>query len=185
MQNQIMFIYEIINVSWNSWYFKFQLSTQKTLFYKLESESLLQNNLHYQCNLSCQKITLKISGQFFLPFKKLYLQFITLNPGIKNCNFHIHLLMNTTQQQHVCLLLFKFPQLKFAIFLFLTIINTAICLGKLCFFFFFYSCAYVYGSFQARGCFGTSAASLHHSHSSTGSKLHLTPTPQLRATQDP
>ena len=48
-------------------------SEKKFLFYKLEPETLLRNNLHSACNLSCQKRTLKISGQFFLPLKKLYL----------------------------------------------------------------------------------------------------------------
>ena len=43
----------------------------------------------------------------------------------------------------------------------------------------------VYGGSQARGLIGTAAAGLHHSHSNTGSKLRLRPTPQLRATLDP
>ena len=42
-----------------------------------------------------------------------------------------------------------------------------------------------YGSFQARGLIGAVAASLHHSHSNTGSELHLQPTPQLTAVPDP
>ena len=42
-----------------------------------------------------------------------------------------------------------------------------------------------YGSFQTRGQIGAAAASLHHSHSSARSKLHLRPTPQLTATLDP
>ena len=32
---------------------------------------------------------------------------------------------------------------------------------------------------------GATASGLHHSHSNTGSKLHLQPTPQLAATPDP
>ena len=46
------------------------------------------------------------------------------------------------------------------------------------FFFFCFRAAHVtYGSSQARGWFGTAAASLHHSHSHAGSKLRLqTPT---------
>ena len=42
-----------------------------------------------------------------------------------------------------------------------------------------------YGGSRARGQTGVIAASLHHSHSHTGSKLHLRPTPQLMATPDP
>ena len=37
----------------------------------------------------------------------------------------------------------------------------------------------VYGGSQARGQIRAAAASLHHSHSNTGSKLHLRRTPQL------
>ena len=42
-----------------------------------------------------------------------------------------------------------------------------------------------YGGSQARGQIGAVAASLHHSHSNTGSELYLQPTPQLVATLDP
>ena len=42
-----------------------------------------------------------------------------------------------------------------------------------------------YGGSQARGQIGSVAASLHHSHSNVGSKLHLQTTPQLTATPDP
>ena len=42
-----------------------------------------------------------------------------------------------------------------------------------------------YGSSQARGQIRATAASLHHSHSNTGSKLGLWPTPQLTAMSDP
>ena len=42
-----------------------------------------------------------------------------------------------------------------------------------------------YGSSQARGRIGVVAASLHHSHSNVRFELHLEPTPQLTATQDP
>ena len=42
-----------------------------------------------------------------------------------------------------------------------------------------------YGSSQAGGRIGAVAAHLHHSHSNTRSKLHLQPTSQLTATQDP
>ena len=41
-----------------------------------------------------------------------------------------------------------------------------------------------YGSSQARDWSGAIAASLHHSHSNAGSKLHLWPTPQLTAMPD-
>ena len=42
-----------------------------------------------------------------------------------------------------------------------------------------------YGSLQARGPIGAAAASLHHSHSSTGSEPYLRPTPQLMGAPDP
>ena len=42
-----------------------------------------------------------------------------------------------------------------------------------------------YGGSQARGLIRAVAASLHHSHSNTGSKPHLQPTPQLTAMLDP
>ena len=42
-----------------------------------------------------------------------------------------------------------------------------------------------YGSSQARGQIGTTAAGLHHSHSNVGSEPHLRPTLQLTATPDP
>ena len=56
-----------------------------------------------------------------------------------------------------------------------------------CFFFFwpFRAALGAYGSSQARGQIGATAASLHHSHSNTGSKPHLRPTPQLTAMPDP
>ena len=42
-----------------------------------------------------------------------------------------------------------------------------------------------YGSSQARGRIGAVAASLHHSHSNSGSEPHLWPTPRLTAMPDP
>ena len=44
-----------------------------------------------------------------------------------------------------------------------------------------------YGSSQARGKIGASAAGLHHSHSNGNarSKLHVQPIPQLKATPGP
>ena len=42
-----------------------------------------------------------------------------------------------------------------------------------------------YGNSQARGPVGDTAAGLCHSHSNSGSKPHLWPTPQLRALLDP
>ena len=42
-----------------------------------------------------------------------------------------------------------------------------------------------YGGSQARGQIGATAAGLYHSHSNSGSELHLPPTPQLTATLDP
>ena len=40
-----------------------------------------------------------------------------------------------------------------------------------------------YGHSQARGQIAATAAGLHHSHSNTGSELHLRPTPQLQQAQ--
>ena len=45
--------------------------------------------------------------------------------------------------------------------------------------------AMAYGGSQARGPIGATDAGLHHSHSNTGSKPRLQPTPQLTATPDP
>ena len=42
-----------------------------------------------------------------------------------------------------------------------------------------------YGGSQARGPTGAVAASLHHSHSNSGSEPRLRPAPQLTATPDP
>ena len=42
-----------------------------------------------------------------------------------------------------------------------------------------------YGGSQARGRFGATASSLHHSHSKAISEQHLPPTPQLTETPDP
>ena len=53
-----------------------------------------------------------------------------------------------------------------------------------CFFLFRVAPA-AYGGSQTRGPVGAAAAGLHHSHSSSGSKPHLRPTPQLTATPDP
>ena len=52
-------------------------------------------------------------------------------------------------------------------------------------FFLFRTMSAPHGSVQARGRIEAAAASLHHSHSNTGSKQHLHPTPQLMATSDP
>ena len=67
---------------------------------------------------------------------------------------------------------------------------------KFFFFFFFYLFIYLfillsraalgaYGSSQDRGWIGAAAVCLRHSHSNSGSKLYLPPTPQLRARLDP
>ena len=42
-----------------------------------------------------------------------------------------------------------------------------------------------YGSSQARGRNGTTAAGPHHSHSNAGSEPHLRPTPHFMAMLDP
>ena len=55
----------------------------------------------------------------------------------------------------------------------------------LIFFFFFWTSSTAYGSSQARGRVRNAAASLHHSHSNTGSEWHLWPTPQLMSTPEP
>ena len=74
----------------------------------------------------------------------------------------------------------------------MTLITLSLCL-VMCspssfffFFFFFLRAALVaYGGFQARSQIGAAAASLSHSHSNTGSELHLQPMLQLLATPDP
>ena len=54
-----------------------------------------------------------------------------------------------------------------------------------CLFVFSRATPVAHGGSQARGPVGAVAASLHHSHSNTGSEPHLWPTPQLTATPDP
>ena len=53
------------------------------------------------------------------------------------------------------------------------------------FFFAFWATRIAYGSFQAWGRIRAAAAGLHHSHSNSGSKPCLQPTPQLTAALDP
>ena len=53
------------------------------------------------------------------------------------------------------------------------------------FFLLFRASLAAYGSSQARGRIGAVASGLHHSHSNTGSKPCLQPTPQLTVTPDP
>ena len=61
--------------------------------------------------------------------------------------------------------------------------------NSLQFFFFFFllfrAALVAYESSQAGGRIRATAASRHHSHSNTGSKPRLKPTPQLMATSDP
>ena len=51
-------------------------------------------------------------------------------------------------------------------------------------YFLIFSATEAYGSSQARDQISVAAASLHHSHSNTGSEPHLQPTPQLTAMPD-
>ena len=53
------------------------------------------------------------------------------------------------------------------------------------YYYYFRAALVAYGSSQIRGRIGTTATGLHHSHRNIGSKLHLWPTPQLRAMPDP
>ena len=53
------------------------------------------------------------------------------------------------------------------------------------FFLLFRATLATHGGFQPRGRIGAIAASLHNSHSNTGAKSHLRPTPQLTALKDP
>ena len=53
------------------------------------------------------------------------------------------------------------------------------------FFFLFRAALTAYGSSQARGLIGATAAGLHHSHRNARSELRLQRTPQLTATPDP
>ena len=52
-------------------------------------------------------------------------------------------------------------------------------------FFLFMAAHAAYGSSQAKGQTGATAASLSYSRSNTGPKPHLLPTPQLAAVPDP
>ena len=52
-------------------------------------------------------------------------------------------------------------------------------------FFFLRAAPVAHGGSQARGRIGVIAAGLHHSHSNSGSKLRLRPTPQLTTTPHP
>ena len=54
-----------------------------------------------------------------------------------------------------------------------------------CFFAISWAAPVAYGVSQARGRIGAVAASLHQSHSNSGSEPRLQPTPQLSATPDP
>ena len=60
-----------------------------------------------------------------------------------------------------------------------------VCLFVFCLSAFSRAVAVAYGGSQARSQIGAVAAILHHSHSNSGSKLRLQPTPQLTATPDP
>ena len=53
------------------------------------------------------------------------------------------------------------------------------------FFLLFRAVPTAYGGSQAWGPIRATAASLHHSHSNSGSDPSLRPTPQLKATPDP
>ena len=53
-----------------------------------------------------------------------------------------------------------------------------------CFVLLFRAAPAAYGGSRARGGIGAVAAGLRHSHSNSGSKPHLRPTPQLSATRD-
>ena len=63
--------------------------------------------------------------------------------------------------------------------------NTEISCYFILLIYFFRTTPVAYGSSQVRGRVGAVAASLHHSHSNTGSNMHLQPTPQLMAMPDP
>ena len=71
-------------------------------------------------------------------------------------------------------------------FLTLCVVSQILCSVQGCqrlFFFLFRAAPAAYGSSQARGRIRATAA--NHSHSITGSKLHLQPAPQLIAMLDP
>ena len=57
--------------------------------------------------------------------------------------------------------------------------------GESLIFFFLRAIPVPYGGSQARAHIGAAAAALHHSHSNTGSELHLRPSPQLMAMLEP
>ena len=62
--------------------------------------------------------------------------------------------------------------------------QSVFCLFCFVFLLFFRASPMAYGGSQNRGRIGATAASLRHSHSNAGFKLHLGPTPQLTATLD-
>ena len=97
-----------------------------------------------------------------------------LSTSRKKCNVYVqseHPELNIWQnRQNMLWLLMSFNwELGFFFFLFF-------------FFLLFRATPAAYGSFQVRDGIGAAAAGLRHSHSSMGSKPHLPPTPQLRAT---
>ena len=100
---------------------------------------------------------------------KVWVQYPTQRSGLKEspllrlwCRLHLWLRFNPWPRNSVC------------------------CTRSRNFFFFFFRAALAaYGSFQSRDPIEAAAASLHHSHSNARSELHLQPTPQLAATQDP
>ena len=63
--------------------------------------------------------------------------------------------------------------------------SLSLSLSFFCLFIFSRAALMPYGGSQARGLIRAVAAGLHQSHSNTGSKPHLQPTPQLMATPDP
>ena len=75
--------YEILSI------FNFSDILRKKCFYFLSwNQNLYHVTTCTLCpHLSCQNRTLKICGQLLLPFKKFYVQFITMNPSIKNSDF--------------------------------------------------------------------------------------------------
>ena len=93
---------------------------------------------------------------------------------------------DTTYNQRICDVNPRGRPLGSSLYLYSLIRNSLL---HLFFYFIFWSffraTPTAHGGSQARGQIGARTAGLHHSHSNTGSELHLWPRPQLMVTPDP
>ena len=94
---------------------------------------------------------------------------------VSACLHHSVLSWHTTLQNHMMCIVWKELSHRH-------VITTS---SFIFIFFLFRAAPATYGDSQAKGQIGAIAAGLHHSHSDTGSELHLRPTPQLKPTRYP